>query len=145
MTRDNNTIYRLNTLFAPLLILLLLLWSVETVDAAYEQRQDKYLLLDQLGTGTFGTVHRVQDRSTREILAMKISQDHQRAVDEAKHESEILRALGGHTGVIELRDEFPCFVGKYCLVLELMSCDLMVIMTEIKQLKWEERLIAVRK
>jgi calcium-dependent protein kinase len=77
--------------------------------------------LDVLGTGSFGTVRKCQDRKTNELLAIKtIKKAKVDNVENLRREIAILKEVR-HPNIIEFRDVYED--NKYIhLVTELCTC-----------------------
>lgn len=91
--------------------------------------QNKYLILDVLGQGTFGQVVKCQNMKTHEIVAVKVVKNKPAYFNQSMMEVTILELLNGQCDpndehhILRLRDSF-IHKNHLCLVFELLSSNL---------------------
>ncbi|GIL63934.1 hypothetical protein Vafri_17934 [Volvox africanus] len=85
----------------------------------------QFIKLAPIGNGAYGSVHKVMNRETRELLAIKqVPMAAQGLCDATLREISALQELD-HPNIIKLRDVIANTPSKYCyLVLELLDTDL---------------------
>ncbi|KAH8119096.1 kinase-like domain-containing protein [Phellopilus nigrolimitatus] len=91
--------------------------------------QNKYLILDVLGQGTFGQVVKCQNMKTHEIVAVKVVKNKPAYFNQSMMEVTILELLNNQCDpqdehhILRLRDSF-IHKNHLCLVFELLSSNL---------------------
>ncbi|KAF8303347.1 hypothetical protein DL93DRAFT_2173055 [Clavulina sp. PMI_390] len=94
-----------------------------------EEGQNKYLILDVLGQGTFGQVVKCQNMKTHEIVAVKVVKNKPAYFNQSMMEVTILDLLNktwdanDEHHILRLRDTF-IHKAHLCLVFELLSSNL---------------------
>ena len=83
----------------------------------------RYEIERVVGKGSFAKVVRCFDHKRNERVAVKVVRDAPRFHAQVETELEVLKALGGRRGCVELLDVFA-FRGHRCLVFELASMSL---------------------
>jgi serine/threonine protein kinase len=73
-----------------------------------EVLQGRYLLLEEVGRGSFGQVLRAYDRQQQAYLALKVVKKDQKVLAQARKEERILRVLNSMAceWVVQLKDAF---------------------------------------
>jgi len=112
-----------------------------------EHDQKKYIILDLLGTGTFGQVFRCQNMVSKDIIAIKIIRNKPAYYKQGLIEIKISKlfnnthgthasssssnsiAKQGHKHIIKYLDSF-IFLGHVCLVFELLSMSLLDVLSQ---------------
>ncbi|EGT56088.1 hypothetical protein CAEBREN_12415 [Caenorhabditis brenneri] len=96
--------------------------------------RNQYKFLSLLGSGSFATVHKVEDLEAKSTVAMKIGRSGEMA---CKKEIEILELVsGGHENVVQFMGHFSVFgpYGKHSvMVFELLGSDLSTILKLAKK------------
>jgi serine/threonine protein kinase len=104
---------------------------------------NRYAVIDKLGSGAFSTVWRCLDNITNRMVALKIQKSSGSCTTAAKKEAKILGEID-HPNIIKLLSKFtyydpqPTTVKYRCLVFELCDgdlYDLMVNKIKYKQIK----------
>jgi dual specificity tyrosine-phosphorylation-regulated kinase 1 len=106
-------------------------WDDEHYDYIIEREevlQDRYLLKNRIGKGSFGQVVRGIDRATGREVAVKIIKSRKPFMLQAKTEVELLEALrqkdkNDEFNLVRLQDHFV-HRGHQCLVFEMLSYNL---------------------
>jgi serine/threonine protein kinase len=100
-----------------------------------ESPSAKYIILDLLGTGTFGQVFRCQKDGTKEVVAIKIIKNKPAYHAQGLLEAKIARLLNqkydarDECHIVRLQECFE-FKGHICLIFELLSMSLLDILTQ---------------
>jgi len=106
-------------------------WDDEYYDYIFERDevlQDRYLLKNRIGKGSFGQVVRGVDRATGREVAVKIIKSRKPFMLQAKTEVELLEALrqkdkNDEFNLVRLQDHFV-HRGHQCLIFEMLSYNL---------------------
>lgn len=94
-----------------------------------------YVILDLLGTGTFGQVFRCQKEDTKEVVAIKIIKNKPAYYNQGMLEMKILRLLNktydplNQKHIVRLLESFECN-NHICLVFEQLSMSLLDVLTQ---------------
>ena len=105
-----------------------------SVNDRIEGEKCNYIILDILGTGTFGQVFRSQNEETKEIVAIKIIKNKTAYNYQGLIEIKVISLLNtkydidNTKHIIRLLDSFK-FKGHICQVYELLSISLLEILT----------------
>lgn len=107
---------------------------------------DRYILIDKIGSGTFATVWSCYDIKTKNYLAVKIQdiEEHECAMDELTFHNTMLKGgnVGGAHNYISTMLDFFVFESDYgshdCFVFHLAACSTYDIIRYIKYSKNEE-------
>jgi len=97
--------------------------------------KEVYIILDLLGTGTFGQVFRCQREGTKEVYAVKVIKNKSTYYNQGLLEKKILRSLNDVYDVddtrhiVRLLESFE-YKNHICLVFELLSMSLLDILTQ---------------
>lgn len=94
----------------------------------------RYELLEQLGEGAFGAVHRVFDHKKRTQLAVKILRDESKFIEIGKHEISMLKHIArvdlqNNNHIVHIEDCFM-FRAHLCITFELLSHSLYELLKE---------------
>ncbi|CAL2041613.1 unnamed protein product [Caenorhabditis brenneri] len=96
--------------------------------------RNRYKFLSLLGSGSFATVHKVEDSETKSTVAMKIGRSGEMY---CKKEIEILELVSvGHENVVQFMGHFSVFgpYGKHLvMVFELLGSDLSILLKSAKK------------
>jgi len=115
-------------------------------DIIQHDNNKRYIILDLLGTGTFGQVFRCQNMVTKDIIAIKIIRNKPAYYKQGLIEIKISKlfnnshgnhssissssiAKQGHQHIIKYLDSF-IFLGHVCLVFELLSMSLLDVLSQ---------------
>ena len=115
-------------------------------DIIQHDNTKRYIILDLLGTGTFGQVFRCQNMVTKDIIAIKIIRNKPAYYKQGLIEIKISKlfnnshgnhssissssiAKQGHQHIIKYLDSF-IFLGHVCLVFELLSMSLLDVLSQ---------------
>lgn len=97
--------------------------------------KETYIILDLLGTGTFGQVFRCQREGTKEVYAVKVIKNKSTYYNQGLLEKKILRSLNDtydpndSRHIVRLLESFE-YKNHICLVFELLSMSLLDILTQ---------------
>jgi serine/threonine protein kinase len=96
----------------------------------------RYKIIRQLMRGSFGEIYIAMDTrdNTRTMVAVKVSRhttddDAESNLGMMEQEARIMQQYfceksDRRNGVVEVLDHFPCGNRQYCMVMELLACDL---------------------
>ncbi|KAI9494145.1 kinase-like domain-containing protein [Zychaea mexicana] len=81
----------------------------------------EYDLLEQVGTGSFGTVHRAVNKSTHEIVAIKVMKKSSKGDCTNAREYRTLKHLARHPNIVKLYDSYAGPAKELYFVMEYMD------------------------
>jgi len=105
------------------------------VNDKIESGQKSFVILDILGTGTFGQVFRSQNQQTKEIVAIKVVKNKTAYYNQGLLEVKIVTLLNSkydpndERHIVRLMDSFV-YKGHVCQIFELLSFSLLEILTQ---------------
>lgn len=101
----------------------------------FQSGDRKFVILDLLGTGTFGQVFRCQRSDTKEIFAIKVIKNKPAYHTQGMFEIKIARLLNNtfdphnQRHIVRLLESFE-YMNHICLVFELLSMSLLDVLTQ---------------
>ncbi|KAG2223959.1 hypothetical protein INT45_013416, partial [Circinella minor] len=81
----------------------------------------EYELLEQVGTGSFGTVHRAVNKSSHEIVAIKIMKKTSKGDCTNAREYRTLKNLAQHPNIVKLHDSYTGPTKELYFIMEYMN------------------------
>ncbi|CDH60381.1 protein [Lichtheimia corymbifera JMRC:FSU:9682] len=83
---------------------------------------DEYDLLEQVGTGSFGTVHRAQHKATHQVVAIKVMKRTSHSAESTNtREYKTLKQLARHPNIVQLHDSFTGPSKELYFIMEYMD------------------------
>ncbi|KAM7270827.1 hypothetical protein ACFE04_030041 [Oxalis oulophora] len=102
---------------------------------------DKYMIIDELGSGAFGVVYRAVERKSGQKVAIKQLKQHFSSWEQCLNLTEVKSLMNiKHTNIINLRD---AFLGnsEFFLVFDFMDNNLLQIMERRRRYPFSEQVI----